>query len=152
MPDIVGRVSNAQVIIQVALLPVESFEDVINPFHIEQPARLHVLNALVDTGAQSTCITKSAATRLGLTPIGAIPIQGVSGRSLHNNYLFKMGFSLTQTDEVGVVTSNLHFLNQPIEGVEFHSGSSDFDVLLGMNVLSVGDLTITRDGRFKFSF
>ncbi len=44
-------------------------------------------------------------------------------------------------------------MDKEIEGPEFDSGvDADFDVLLGMDVLSVGTLTITNRGSFKFSF
>lgn len=150
MPDIVGSHNGSQVLLKVAVLPVD--DDSYDPDRLSRVQKLHVLDALVDTGAQGTCITRRAAQQLGLTPIGFIPVQGVSGIQYHNNYLFQIGFADIQQHEIGFAKSEMHIFPQPIEGAEFDSGNADFDILLGMNVISIGDLTITRSGRFKFSF
>lgn len=150
MPDIVGSHNGSQVLLKVAVLPVD--DDSYDPDRFSRVPKFHVLDALVDTGAQGTCITRRAAQRLGLTPIGFVPVQGVSGIQYHNNYLFQIGFADIQQDEIGFAKSEMHIFPQPIEGAEFDSGNADFDILLGMNVISIGDLTITKSGRFKFSF
>lgn len=64
--------------------------------------------ARCDTWAQGTCITRRAALQLGLTPIGLIPVQGVSGIQYHNNYLFQIGFADIQQHEIGFAKSEMH--------------------------------------------
>ncbi len=143
MPDIVGSHNGSQVLLKVAVLPVEDDDHFPDRDRLSKFPKLHVLDALVDTGAQGTCITRRAAQELGLTPIGLIPVQGVSGIQYHNNYLFQIGFADIQQHEIGFAGSEMHIFPQPIEGAEFDSGNADFDILLGMNVISTGDLTIT---------
>lgn len=106
---------------------------------------------LVDTGATCTCITAAGAVKAGLKPIGKVPIQGVSGVQMHNNYLFYIGFAMSgpTADEslavAGRKAVELHVLPTAVEGAELNKGDFDFDLLLGMDVLRTGQLIVTRD-------
>lgn len=114
---------------------------------------MHVFNALIDTGAQSTCITSVAAEKVGLVPVGKVPIRGVSGLQYHNNYLFKVGFAFGMAaNQREVQVTSVHVFDKPIEGAELNVGSSTFDVLLGMDIIGMGSLKIDGDGSFSFSF
>ena len=46
----------------------------------------------------------------------------------------------------------VHFLQKTIQGCEFHAGSAAFEVVLGMDVLSIGSLVVQGNGTFSFSF
>jgi hypothetical protein len=114
---------------------------------------MHVFNALVDTGAQGTCITSDAAEKVGLAPIGKVPIQGVAGLSYHNNYLFRVGFPFGIAGEKREARlGSLHVVNAPIQGAELNIQDSGFDVLLSMDIIGIGSLKIDGDGSFSFSF
>ncbi|GAO40068.1 hypothetical protein SCH01S_42_01110 [Sphingomonas changbaiensis NBRC 104936] len=114
---------------------------------------MQVLCALVDTGAQVTSITEKAAQKLNLEPSGIVGIQGFGGPSYHNSYIFKLGFVDLKQSELGYHQPFFHLLDREIEGPEFDCGvDAEFDVLLGMDVLSIGTLTISNTGGFKFSF
>ena len=153
MPDIVGSHNGSQVFVPVVLLPVESFSDTIDPQRLARSSNLQVVTALIDTGAQGTSITSLAASKLNLEPLGTMAIQGFSGPSQRNYYLFKVGFVDLRTNEMGFTSPNFHLVEQEISGAEFDCGiEANFDVLLGMDVLSIGTLTIANTGRFKFSF
>jgi hypothetical protein len=39
-----------------------------------------------------------------------------------------------------------------LNSVELHGGGLDFDVLIGMDVISKGDLNVRADGSFSFAF
>ena len=152
MPDIVGSHNCSQVFVSVVLLPVERFEDRLDPQWLSKPANMQVLRALIDTGAQGTCITPSAADKLGLEPVGTFRVHGVGGAKLHRYYLFKVGFVDLQTTELGYRSPKFHVFDKEIQGAEFDCGDAEFDVLLGMDILSGGTLTIANSGHFKFSF
>ena len=108
--------------------------------------------ALVDTGAQSTCLTQAVAAAAGLKPIGKVPIQGVGGLHYHNNYLFHIGFVLADQGRNGAVEGGrLFLLDTPIQGAEFASGGG-FDVLLGMDIIGIGSLSVEGSGTFSFCF
>ena len=153
MPDIVGPHNGSQVFCSVVLLPVESYEAQTDPQRLSRFPNLQVLKALIDTGAQGTSITAQAASRLSLEPTGIIRIHGFGGAKDHNCYLFKVGFVDLQQTEIGFQSPMFYMVEKEIQGAEFDCGpDADFDVLLGMDVLSIGTLTVANTRRFKFSF
>ena len=151
MPCIWGKHNGSQVFLNVAVFE-DNIVDKLSGNPTERPFSLHVFSGLVDTGAQATCITSAAAEKVGLTPIGKVPIMGVSGLSYHNNYLFKIGFALGQLGAAEIAAASVHIFDNPIQGAELNIGSSNFDVLLGMDIISSGSLKIDGDGSFSFSF
>ncbi len=148
MPCIWGEHNNSQIFLDVAIVPVTS-----NSQRAELPPRFR---ALLDTGAQLTCITSAVATKMGLSSIGMIPIQGASGVQSHNSYLFQVGLFrdilVAGNDENLVSQRKLSTLNKDITGAEFNSMAGEFDVLLGMDVISTGSLKVEGNGTFSFSF
>lgn len=153
MPNIVGSHNCSQVFCSVVLLPVEKFEDTIRPDRLSKYPNFQVLKALIDTGAQGTSITINAANKLGLEPTGMFRVHGFGGSKLHNSYLFKVGFVDLQENDVGTINPMFHLVDREINGAEFDCGpDADFDILLGMDVLSIGTLTIASNGKFKFTY
>jgi hypothetical protein len=153
MPCIWGKHNGSQVFLSVAIFD----DDVVARFSAaagtSETVRMHVFKALVDTGAQGTCITSAAAEKVGLAPIGKVQIRGVGGLSFHNNYLFRVGFAFGGAGEGREVRlGSLHIVDEPIQGAELNIRNSDFDVLLGMDIISIGSLKIDGDGSFSFSF
>jgi hypothetical protein len=118
-----------------------------------------IFKALVDTGAEVTMISPDVAGKVGLTPIGQIPIQGVGHTmTYHNAYLFHVAFvvPLSQTGQplpAGAGVDTMIFMQpNPIYGGEITSSGEHFDVLLGMDVISTGSLAVEGNGTFSFSF
>lgn len=114
--------------------------------------------ALVDTGAQKTMISTNVVRTLGLVPQGKIPIQGVGPVVTHHNaYLFHVAFAIPivlpgQVVAPGAPLNALVFIHPTaVFGGEL-TGTSGFDVLLGMDILSSGSLKIEGNGHFSFSF
>ena len=115
MPDIAGSHNGSQVFCNLVLLAVEQFQESFDPQRLSRVANMQVVKALIDTGAQGTSITPAAAQRLGLTPVGAFPVQGVGGRRLHNYYLFKVGFVDFRQNEFGGSDPQFHLGSGPIK-------------------------------------
>lgn len=118
-----------------------------------------MFKALIDTGAMGTCITVATAKKLSLQPVGKVPIQGVSGVKYHNNYLFHVGFLINiaplpdpSPDGQKVMNQELYMLPNQIQGAEFDSGQHKFDVLLGMDVIATGNLTVGSGGIFSWAW
>jgi hypothetical protein len=121
------------------------------------------VTALIDTGATTTCITSGLASRLNLTPIGKVPVHGVSGNAYHNNYLFYVAFPFALPPGTvdpnlpppppGQVQGQIFILHRVIQGCELvTSPNASFEVLLGMDVISSGSLVVQGNGTFSFSF
>ncbi|MBS1369811.1 MAG: hypothetical protein HPZ91_07645 [Lentisphaeria bacterium] len=97
----------------------------------DQP--VHHCNAIWDTGATSSMITREIAEKLGLHPIGNVKIAGVHGAQSANVY------------EVDLVFGN--GCRIPAVRVSEATGSGGFDVLLGMDIISRGVFVIDGSGK-----
>ena len=93
--------------------------------------------ALWDTGAIYSVISKSLAEKLGLFPTDtqrAYTAQAFSEASIHR---------------VDIMLPN----NIVVKGLQIGDGEfQDFDFLIGMDVISLGDLHLTNDGNTVFRF
>lgn len=92
-----------------------------------------------DTGATGTVITKKVVSELGLKPTGQTEVYTAKGKATTNTYLV-----------------NVHLpMNVGIQNVIVTEGdlSSDIDLLIGMDIITLGDFSIThRGGVTKMSF
>ena len=106
-------------------------------------AEVSALRGLIDTGASGTCLTRSAARSMGLRSRGKARVGGVSGVEYHNRFRFVLGALYDDGGERG------YFWFDEVSGVDFPD-NENFDVLIGMDVIGQGDLTVLRDGNFKW--
>jgi hypothetical protein len=146
MPCIWGQHNSVQLFCPVVILP---------PNPTPATAGGHVgVQALIDTGATTTAITTALAARLSLQPIGIMPIHGVGGVQHHNSHLFQVGFPFAPypPPQQGQVPGTIFVLQKLIQGCSFQAGSAPFEVLLGMDVISIGSLVVQGNGTFSFSF
>jgi len=97
------------------------------------------VGAIVDTGATVCAITKRKARELGLIPTGEYPFTSTGGRGLFAMYVLDVIFPK------GKVFENIE--------VSEMSDDEECDFLIGMNIISQGDMALTRvDGIAAFSF
>jgi len=113
----------------------DSFEMVLDPFmfNMDMTALADIANALIDTGATKTCIGLDVVKKLGLQPIRTEAIDTATSGN----------------EEVGVYQLLLslclgHFL--PIEVYGIPNPKSEA-VIIGMDVLGLGDLHIWKEGQ-----
>lgn len=100
-----------------------------NPPLVTVPAK-----ALWDTGATNSVISKAIVQRLALKPVGVTQVQHAGGASQSPRYIV----NLLLPDQVvvtGVLVTELQGTQPP-----------DFDVIVGMDVITVGDFSITNVG------
>jgi hypothetical protein len=115
---------------------------IITPVSIRQSsdlARIFGINlvpvdtqALWDTGASSSCISKSLANRLGLKSIEMCYVSGVGGIHLSNVYT------------VDILLPNKVSVNG-VRVTEFFDNGS-FNVIVGMDIITIGDFAISNQG------
>jgi len=92
---------------------------------------------LWDTGATGTVISKSVVNKVGLTATGQKEVRGVTGAATRDVYMVDI-----------VLPNNLLLAN-----VEVVDGDIPCDVLIGMNIISLGDFLITNfSQKTTFSF
>jgi hypothetical protein len=164
MPCLWLKHDNRQLVCAVIILPMASILEVVAaPERGVYRGPMIAANALVNTGATTTCISSKLANSLNIQPIGKVRLQGVAQVNFHNSYLFLIGFPFAPASGVaetrrvlplgrGEVPSQLHVLQSVIRGCEFDPGNATFDVLLGMDVIRTGTLVVQGDGSFSFSF
>ena len=93
--------------------------------------------ALWDTGAIYSVISKSLADKLGLFPTDT------------QRAYTEQGFYEASIYRVDIMLPN----NIVVKGLQIGDGEfQDFDFLIGMDVISLGDLHLTNDGNTVFRF
>jgi predicted aspartyl protease len=98
-------------------------------------------SALWDTGASGSCISKSLASKLGLTAIELCNIAGVGGIQESDVYLVDIQLPNQ------ILVSNIR--------VSEFLDNGKFDVILGMDIITLGDFSINnfnKESVFRFSY
>lgn len=98
------------------------------------------IEAIWDTGATGSAITKKTVASLGLAPTGKSLVSTANGDVLQNTYTISIGLPN------GVIV-------QGIVATEVDALSGGCDSLIGMDIISLGDFSITNHkGVTCFSF
>ena len=110
-----------------------------DPASAPQPLpHMHATKALWDTGASRSVISPAVVKVLGLTAVGVAQVQHAGGSGNFATYV--VNFRLPNA--VGVAGALV--TESPLQG---------FDVLIGMDVISLGDLSLTHvGGKTSMSF
>ena len=97
-------------------------------------------NAIWDTGASMSTITKAAAQRLGLKPSGKAQVRNTSEQQTKDTYL------------INVYLPNKVALSY-VTVVECESLVGNFDFLVGMDIIANGDFSVTNaEGKTVMSY
>ena len=95
-------------------------------------------------------VARRVVTQLNLQIVNKIHFSHMGGTAWLNGYLFHIAFYANPPTR-NTQISKIQVLKRVINGGELPDGHT-FDVLLGMDVLTTGDLQIGKDGKFTFSF
>lgn len=109
---------------------------------IELESNGSIVNSIAqwDTGASNTCISEETAKRLSLVPTGMIQVNTPSGKIICYTYLIDILFP-----------NNVTIKDVKVTGTKI--GSQGIDVLIGMDVITLGDLAVSNyNGATTFSF
>lgn len=88
------------------------------------------INAIWDTGASGTCISKRVAQQLNLTPIGMSSYNTAAGTVDCYDYIIDI-----------ILPNNVRIQNLRVSDF---MGGPDLDALIGMDIISAGDFSITN--------
>lgn len=106
---------------------------------VKVPQKIEVFDAIWDTGATNTAIASSVVKRLGIHPITFVPVGTGGGQVIAPVYL------------VNIVLPD-NFIIPNVQVTELKELNS-CDVLIGMDIIALGDFAIThKDGKACFSF
>ncbi len=121
-----GRLN--RIVTDIDVTPAYDPQNPPSPLPVRLPAK-----ALWDTGASRSVISVEAVRALGLSPVGSIRVHHGDGASTRSTYLVNF-FLPNNVGIIGVLAS------------EFPASHSEFAVLLGMDVIGLGDFSITNVG------
>jgi len=141
MPSIEGRFTDRRILLHLAIAPTNP-TDTLPSF-----PRFETCVGVLDTGAMTTAISNRLVASLGLRPMGRKPVVSAAGVNMHNLHTFRLGFQL---DAAGSAPSFPYFLEQTAEGMNW-TDHPVFDVLIGMDVIGLCDLTVLRTGKFNLN-
>jgi len=143
MPFFEGEIVEGQPIINVAITL---------PNAIESDWDENVFRALVDTGATITAISSEVARKLNLVSIGREEIQGVTGVETVPVHRIALHIPITELHPTKTQVFAHEYWKHisPISAMEI-LGSENFDVLLGMDILSHCHFTVFN-GKFTLGF
>ncbi len=97
------------------------------------------MQAIWDTGASGSCITSKVVKELGLIPYSKLRVLTASGEVFQNVY--KVCFHLPHDVSINLTVTE-------VPGLQ-----NKFEALVGMNIISMGDFTISNfEGRTCLSF
>jgi hypothetical protein len=148
MPCIWGSHDKSQLFVSLAIIPPSALASTQGGSLTIAMSSIANFTALIDTGAQTTCITRAAAIRVGLLSTGKTPIAGVGGVTYHDTYIFHVGFPAGAQ----ATAPRLDVFPQLIQGPELAMTGAPFDVLLGMDIIGMGSLAVEGSGTFSFSY
>lgn len=150
MPSLRGKLDGGRIIVDVGVQPGLSVVPGVSAQASAIVLNIHPFRGLMDTGAQRTCITRSAAKSLALTPRGKLRIGNVSDINTHIAYSFAVGFWYEIDGGQTMNVAKNYYGFDPIMGADFKD-NSDFDVLIGMDIISQGTLSTGR-GQYEFTW
>jgi hypothetical protein len=108
--------------------------------------------ALIDTGAGATCISPKVVNDLGLNPVGKVNMISANSVAPTNQYIFAVGFPVGfQQLSTGAVSAAMNVF-EDIAGLEFKPAGATYDVLIGMDIIMRGVLTVDFSRHWSFSF
>ena len=144
MPSLKRKVENKQCIIDVFVhYPLANEKD--------RRPRSYPFRALIDTGAQRTCISKRAVDALQL--LLTSKAQMISASGTHEANLYRAGILIPIDDHIPVTEQsgeskyqiNLSLFGKHNMLVSEFSAPENFDVLLGMDILARCILLVAHD-------
>ena len=160
MPVVWGNHNNSDIYLNVGILDASTFS-LAGPISATPIAAPTMFRALIDTGAQKTMISPNVINTLNLPPLGKILIGGVGPQAhYHNAYLFYVAFvmAVLQPGQTTIMpgqqmTAVVNISGNPIYGAEIPAAATggQFDVLLGMDILSTGCLVV-GSGIYSFAW
>lgn len=137
MRSIQGSLSQLQLLVEVSI-----------GARAEPGAVRRTYTALIDTGATRTCLTQRIIKELQLEPRSKLLVaSATSGPERRRAYGYSLGLFCSYEEGVQTLYVVPHEFVAP-----WFSDNENFDVLLGMDVLSQGRLIIEPSGKFSFSF
>ena len=143
------RLKRRQAIIEIGIQPFPIEVAGLRP--LDQPAQFAIQSyrALIDTGAQRTCLSDNAIAREGLVRHGHKFIRNVHSEATHSTYMAQIGVWGVDPHSAPYEPTRSYFsLGRPVEIINI-ANNENFDAILGMDILQRFDMRFDRTGDFE---
>lgn len=100
---------------------------------------------MLDTGADGTSVTRALAEAAQLNYRGKTRATGIAGESFHRSWTTFLG--LYAEEDIGLLP---YVLPEPLLAIEVKPYPA-FDVIIGRDVLLMGDFTLRSNGDFELA-
>ena len=137
-----GRLDNRQAIINIGVQRFELAYETVSPVQSVAALPIASYRALLDTGAQRTCLTYRTIAAEQLKRHGKKFIKNVHDENVHSLFMVRLGF---WCDGSG---TSYYGLEEPVEVINI-ADNDRFDAIIGMDVLSKFDFEFFRSGEFQ---
>ena len=146
MPCISGQYDpSIGVILQVSVVPggtlQRSLDQMVRSGEEGGNVQAFAANGLMDTGADSTCISPQIVGSLGLQPNGKVAVSGSTGSSPMNQYMVDLLLQFGQ--------NSIFYENRMV--VEYASSSPHHNMLIGRDIICSGVFSMDFGGHFSFA-
>lgn len=146
-----GNVENRQAILKIGLQRLVPQAAELGPVAVGLEIPIREYRALIDTGAQRTCLTRRTIANEKLTWHGKRPIQNVYDSNIHYLFWIHLGFWCGGAEPpLGAQETDRTYyaLPAPVEVIDI-ADNYWFDAIVGMDVLRQFDLKVHRSGDFE---
>jgi hypothetical protein len=152
MAQATGLLLEGKPIIEIAIADALPTPRSVGPSLDANPLPLRHYRALIDTGADITCLCDRVVREARLAPYGMIKMTGGNGPSIHRTFIVQIGVwcgELGEFEGDGQVTKTLFQLDG-LEAAEIRDNQW-FDVIIGTDVLVRYDFHLKRGGEFTLT-
>jgi hypothetical protein len=150
MPQVTGTLFEGKPLIHVTIADALPAPQCVSPQAIAEPFSVHHYRALLDTGADITCLCDNVIAECRLRPYGFIRMVGGLGPSLHDTHIVRLGILCGDDTAPHVDQQRGLFQLEPQEAAAIRQNRW-FDVIIGTDIISQHELTLTKGGGFRFT-
>jgi hypothetical protein len=143
-----GRLEDRQAVVNIGVQPFVPRAVDIAPHQAAVVAPIDSYRALLDTGAQRTCLTFKAINEQRLVRHGKRFIKNVHSEALHSTFIVNLGIWCDGVTEHLDPVHSYYALPEPVEVINI-ADNNRFDAILGMDVLIRFDVIFERSGHFE---
>jgi hypothetical protein len=143
-----GKLENRQAIIAIGVQRFVPQPITVSAGQDPVVAPIDAYRALLDTGAQRTCLTHRTITEQGLVRHGKRFIKNVHSEALHSLFFVHLGVWCNGVTEHMNAVNSYYALEKPVEVINI-ADNDRFDAIIGMDVLRQFDVVFERSGDFE---
>lgn len=148
MPVLHCKLERRQAIIEIGLQRFVPITSAVQSHDSPLQIPVNCYRALIDTGAQRTCLSRSTIIAENLTSHSKRVIQNVHNQQVHRLYFINIGFMCKTENANGSESERSYFaVERPCEAINI-ADNENFDAIIGMDVLEQFDFQFEKSGDF----